>query len=122
MTRISQCISFEIGEADSTAIELVTQLVDKYPEVLLDHIENSFAKLTSDQDLNQQLLDMYDHFKALENIHIVAGAYEITKLPKFNLFTHRPGEDVWLIQGFKSISRDSKIFDKDIHIYENLIL
>lgn len=122
MTRISQCFSYEIGEADWTAIELVAQLVDKYPEVLLGHIENSFAKLTSDQDLNPQLQDIYDHFKALANIHIVADAYEITKLPKIDLFTHRPREDMWLIQGLKSISRDSKTVDKDIHIYESLIL
>ena len=122
MTRISQCISFEIGETDWTAIELVAQLVDKYPEVLLGHIENSFANLTSDQDLNQQLLDIYDHFKALANIHIVADAYEITKLPRIELFTRRPREDKLLIQGLKSISRDSKIVDRDIHIYESLIL
>lgn len=122
MSRISQCILFETGEADSTTIELVTQLVDKYSEVLLGQIENSFAKLTSDQDPNQQLLDIYDHFKVLTNIHIVADAYEIIKLPKFDLFTHRSGEDMCLIQGLKSISRDSKIVDKDIHIYESLIL
>ena len=122
MSRISQCISLEIEEADWTAVELVTQLVDKYPEVLLDHIENSFAKVVFDQDLNQQMLDIYDHFKALVNIQIVADADEINKLPMIDLFTHRPREDMWLIQGLKSISRDSKIVDKDIQIYESLIL
>ncbi len=115
MTKIAHFISFGIGGADRAALELVRLLVNIYPNILLVYNDTSFPKLTSDQDPSQQLLDTYREFKALANMHKVSDAYEITKLPIDILHTHRSGEDMWLIPGLESISRNFKIVETNFH-------
>jgi len=115
MTKIAHFVSFGIGGADRAALELVRLLVNKYPDLLLVYNENSFPKFTSDTDPSQQLQDTYNEFKTLANMHKVSDAYEITKLPIDILHTHRSGEDMWLIPGLESISRDFKIVETNFH-------
>ena len=115
MTRVAHFVSFDIGGAGRTSLELVRLLVKKYPDLLVVYNEKSFPKYSSDTDHNEPVPDTYKEFKDLANMRLIKNTIELNDLGIDILHTHRSGDDMWFIPGLESMQRNFKIVETNFH-------
>ena len=115
MTKVAHFVSFGIGGADRSSLELVRALSQKIPDIQVFYNDMSFPIRTDDQDLNQPLLNIYDEFKAFVPLHKIQNIEELNSFGIDVLHTHRSGEDSWLIPGLDKLKRTFKIVETNFH-------
>lgn len=115
LPRVAHFLSFGIGGADRSAIELVRCLAEKGTDITILYSEMSFPMRTADQDEDQPLLSTYEEATKLAPSIRIDSTREIEAMGFDILHTHRSGEDEWLLPGLGKNSRKYKIIETNFH-------
>lgn len=113
--RIGQFIQFGVGGADRSAENLIRGLLTiPSEELLIFYNEQSIPKLSSQWDLNAEMLNRQKNYNDLKLIKIdkisVLNTYSLDILN-----THRSGDDLWALPGFEATSFNFKIIETNFH-------
>jgi glycosyltransferase involved in cell wall biosynthesis len=119
MIKVAHFVSFGIGGADRAALELIRELTQKLPEILICYGEMSFPIRTADQDPSQELLNIFEEYKSIGNMQEISNVSEFANLGIDILHTHRSGEDEWLIPGLSQLTRNFKVVETNFHGFIN---
>jgi glycosyltransferase involved in cell wall biosynthesis len=113
--RIAHFVSFGVGGADRSSLELLKQIKYLHNDIFFVYSKNSFPRKTTDSDPKQQVLSIFEEFKAVSDGIMIEDVNQLNALELDILHTHRSGNDHWLIPGLQSIKRRFKIVETNFH-------
>lgn len=121
MTRIAHLVSFDIGGAGRTSLELVRLLVKRYPDLLILYNEKSFPRNRWNANQEEILPNTFEEFQDLASMKYIRNTEELNDLEIDILHTHRSGDDLWFIPGLETLQRKFKIVETNFHGMEKTV-
>ena len=114
--KIGQVVSFGVGGADKTALNLVKGLISLNQDIEINVFYNNFSHPRQDE-----LITNPSRFKDYTKLPIKLIKFEdVEELNRYNLDilnTHRSGDDFWFLPKFEQTNFNFKIVETYFHGY-----